>query len=101
VSLVSPYAVDRALARELHERDGIDFVEVYVATPVELCEARDPKGLYARARRGELCGFTGVDDPYEAPEAPEVELRPEQAVDEAARIVLAQLPTVDVRALTA
>ncbi len=75
VSVVSPYADARAFARELHERDGLRFVEVFVNTPLEICEARDPKGLYARARAGELRGFTGVDDPYEPPLAPDVELR--------------------------
>jgi len=75
VSVVSPYADARAFARELHERDGLRFIEVYVNTPIEVCEARDPKGLYARAKAGHLHGFTGVDDPYEPPVAPDVELR--------------------------
>jgi bifunctional enzyme CysN/CysC len=74
VSLVSPYARDRIAARELHGEAGIEFLEVYVNTPIEECERRDPKGLYARARRGELSGMTGIDDPYEAPAAPEVEI---------------------------
>ena len=67
-SLVSPLKSDRELARELHDAAGLAFLEVYVATPVEECERRDPKGLYARARAGELPGFTGVDAPYEPPE---------------------------------
>jgi adenylyl-sulfate kinase len=92
VSLVSPFAADRALARELHERDGLDFLEVYVATPLSLCEQRDAKGLYARARAGELRGFTGVDDPYEPPAAPDVLLRPEQGVAESAGLVVARIP---------
>jgi len=75
VSVVSPYAAARAFARELHEQDGIRFIEVFVNTPIEVCEERDPKGLYARAKAGELKGFTGVDDPYEPPVAPDVELR--------------------------
>jgi adenylyl-sulfate kinase len=74
VSVVSPYADARAAARELHERDGLRFIEVFVNTPVEVCEERDPKGLYARAKAGKLKGFTGVDDPYEVPLAPDVEL---------------------------
>jgi adenylyl-sulfate kinase len=74
VSIVSPYAAARAAARELHERDGLRFVEVFVNTPLTVCEQRDPKGLYARARSGELQGFTGVDDPYEPPRDPDVEL---------------------------
>ncbi len=75
VSVVSPYADARDAARELHERDGLRFVEVFVDTPVEVCEERDPKGLYARARAGQLKGFTGVDDPYEIPRSPDVALR--------------------------
>jgi len=75
VSVVSPYATARAFARELHERDGLRFIEVFVNTPIEVCEQRDPKGLYARAKAGQLKGFTGVDDPYEPPVAPDVELR--------------------------
>jgi bifunctional enzyme CysN/CysC len=73
VSLVSPMAADRRLARELHDAAAIDFHEVFVSTPVEECERRDPKGLYARARAGRLPGFTGVDAPYEAPERPDFE----------------------------
>ena len=74
VSVVSPYAEARAFARDLHERDGLRFIEVYVNTPLEVCAERDPKGLYARAKAGELRGFTGVDDPYEPPRSPDVEL---------------------------
>ena len=74
VSLVSRNKRDRTAARELHGELELDFVEVYVNTPLEECERRDPKGLYARARRGELPGMTGIDDPYEAPAAPEVEV---------------------------
>jgi bifunctional enzyme CysN/CysC len=83
VSLVSPFAADRRQARELVEAEGLPFSEVWVSTPVEECEQRDPKGLYAKARRGELPGFTGVDGPYEAPELPDAELGPELSVDEA------------------
>jgi adenylyl-sulfate kinase len=94
VSLVSPYAADRELARELHEADDIPFLEVYVATPLDVCESRDPKGLYARARAGELSGFTGVDDPYEAPEAPDLVLCPDQGVAAGAAQVVAAVPPV-------
>jgi adenylyl-sulfate kinase len=74
VALVSPYRADRAAARAIHERLEAPFLEVWVSTPLEECERRDPKGLYARARAGELRGFTGVDDPYEPPEAPDLEV---------------------------
>ena len=83
VSLISPYAGDRAIARTVHEEAGIAFLEVFVNTPLPECERRDPKGLYARARRGEIHGFTGVEAPYEPPSAPEVVLHPlEESVDE-------------------
>ena len=72
VALVSPYRADRAAARAAHDRRGLPFLEVHVATSLEECERRDPKGLYARARAGELSGMTGVDDPYEPPEAADV-----------------------------
>jgi adenylyl-sulfate kinase len=91
-ALVSPYAADRRRIRERHEADGLRFIEVYVNTPLEDCERRDPKGLYARARAGELPGLTGVDDPYEPPERPELELRPvEQGVPDAVAAVMARL----------
>ncbi|MBZ5534040.1 MAG: adenylyl-sulfate kinase [Acidobacteriia bacterium] len=69
ISAISPYRVAR---EEVRARIG-DFIEVYVNTPLEVCERRDPKGLYRKARRGEIAGFTGIDDPYEAPLAPDVE----------------------------
>jgi adenylylsulfate kinase-like enzyme len=75
VSVVSPYAEARTFARETHERDGLRFIEVFVNTPLEVCVERDPKGLYARAKAGQLHGFTGIDDPYEPPRSPDVELR--------------------------
>ena len=68
--LVSPYRADRDAVRQLHAAAGLPFIEVFVDTPIELCEQRDPKGLYAKARAGELQGFTGIDDPYEAAGAP-------------------------------
>jgi len=89
VSLISPYAADRALARARHHATGLDFLEVFVDTPLEECERRDPKGLYAKARRGEIRGFTGVDDPYERPPAAEVEVRPlEVSVEDAVEAVV-------------
>ncbi len=73
-SFISPYQVDRQRVRELHDASGLAFVEVFVDTPIEVCEARDPKGLYKKARAGEIKGFTGIDDPYEKPERAEVVL---------------------------
>ncbi len=74
VSLVSPYAADREAAAALHAGEDLDFIEIFVDAPLELCEQRDPKGLYARARAGELAGLTGVGAPYEAPTKPDLVL---------------------------
>lgn len=71
-SFISPYISDRAAARKAHEDSGLAFYEVYVNTSVEDCEKRDPKGLYKKARAGEIKGFTGIDAPYEAPENAEL-----------------------------
>jgi len=71
-SFISPYRDDRRLARDIVGAER--FVEVYVSTPIETCAARDPKGMYKRARAGELSGFTGVNDPYEPPGAPDLKL---------------------------
>jgi bifunctional enzyme CysN/CysC len=72
VPLISPYLADRDRVRARHAAGDLRFIEVFVDTPLELCEERDPKGLYAKARAGELKSFTGIDDPYEAPLAPEL-----------------------------
>jgi bifunctional enzyme CysN/CysC len=102
VSLVSPRAADRAVARRLHQVAGLDFVEVHVDTPVEECERRDPKGLYARARAGELPGFTGVGAPYEAPEHPELRLSTLAGdVDDAVAAVLGALDQTATRSPSA
>jgi adenylylsulfate kinase len=71
-SFISPYRKDRDLVRELHVADHLPFIEIHVNTPIGTCEQRDPKGLYKKARAGQLKGFTGVDDPYEAPLKPEL-----------------------------
>ncbi len=89
-AFISPFRSERALARS--RMDGIAFVEVHVDTPLAVAEQRDPKGLYAKARRGELPHFTGVDSPYEAPEAPELRIDAGRvAANEAAEQVLAWL----------
>ena len=92
VSLVSPLRRDREVARQLHEAAGLVFVEVHVDTPLEECERRDPKGLYARARAGDLPGFTGVGAPYEAPEDPDLRLSTLDAgIEDAVAAIVAQL----------
>jgi len=74
-SFISPYRADRDACRELHDAAGLKFVEVFVDTPLDVCEQRDPKGLYKKARAGEIKGFTGIDDPYESPENAELILK--------------------------
>jgi bifunctional enzyme CysN/CysC len=89
VPLISPYRAGRDHARTLHEAAGLDFVEVFVDTPIEVCEQRDPKGLYAQARAGKITGFTGIDDPYEPPLTPDLVLRAGEvaAADAAAEVI--------------
>ncbi|MPZ54429.1 MAG: adenylyl-sulfate kinase [Acidimicrobiia bacterium] len=74
VPVISPYASDRQRVRDIHATAGLSFLEVFVDTPLEVCEQRDPKGLYAKARAGEITGFTGIDAPYEAPEHPDLRI---------------------------
>lgn len=87
-ALVSPYAEMRAHVRDRHRQDGLGFFEVFVDTPVQVCAERDPKGLYARAYAGTLEGFTGVDDPYQPPLAPELRITPELPLAQALEEVL-------------
>jgi adenylylsulfate kinase len=92
VSAISPY---RSIREEVRRRIG-DFVEVYVNAPLAVCEERDVKGLYKKARSGELAGFTGIDDPYEPPENPEVECRtdletPHESVERVLRYLESRL----------
>lgn len=89
-AFISPYRKDRDRIRGLMGEG--QFVEVFVDTPLEICEARDPKGLYKKARAGEISNFTGLDAPYEAPENPEVHLRTANlSIDEAAAQVIRHL----------
>jgi bifunctional enzyme CysN/CysC len=76
VPVISPFRDARAAVRAAHEAADLPFLEVFVDTPIEECERRDPKGLYAKARAGELTGFTGIDSPYEPPVDPELVLTP-------------------------
>jgi bifunctional enzyme CysN/CysC len=75
VGMISPYRADRDRVRARHAEAGSPFLEVHVDAPLAVAESRDPKGLYAKARAGEIKGFTGIDDPYEAPAAPEIVVR--------------------------
>lgn len=76
ISLISPFADERQRAREIHAQQGIPFFEIFVDTPLAVCEERDPKGLYAKARRGEINQFTGIDSPYERPQHPDIVVSP-------------------------
>jgi adenylylsulfate kinase len=88
-SFISPYKADRDQVRALHEAAGMDFIEIFVDCSLEAAESRDPKGLYKKARAGEIKNFTGIDDPYEAPFKPEVHLHTDQQTleDEVAAIL--------------
>jgi bifunctional enzyme CysN/CysC len=91
-AFISPYRMDRRRAREIALEGNAEFIEVFVDAPLEVCETRDPKSLYKKARAGEIRDFTGIGAPYEAPEDPEIVVRTdEQTVDESVAIVLEQL----------
>ncbi|MDB6148474.1 MAG: adenylylsulfate kinase [Spartobacteria bacterium] len=91
-SFISPYRADRARARSIALQAGAEFVEIFVDAPLAVCEQRDPKGLYQKARAGKLKGFTGIDAPYEAPEDPEIVVRTaEQTAAESVDLILAEL----------
>ncbi|MGN6609102.1 MAG: adenylyl-sulfate kinase [Jatrophihabitans sp.] len=89
VSLVSPYRADRDKVRASHQAGEVPFLEVFVDTPLEVCEQRDPKGMYAKARAGEIRNFTGIDDPYEPPLMPQMRLVPSDgdAAQQAAKLI--------------
>ncbi|MDZ4815895.1 MAG: adenylyl-sulfate kinase [Verrucomicrobiota bacterium] len=102
VSLISPYRSDRARAREIMTEASIDFIEVYVSTPLAECEKRDPKKLYQKARAGELKDFTGISAPYEVPEKPDLDIPSDQlSIKEcAARVIDFVLARVEIDAQT-
>ncbi|BBZ03313.1 adenylyl-sulfate kinase [Mycolicibacterium chitae] len=88
VPAISPLEEHRELARKVHTDHGTDFYEIFVDTPLADCEARDPKGLYAKARAGEITHFTGIDSPYQRPKNPDLRLTPEEPCDELAQRVI-------------
>ncbi|OBG26371.1 adenylyl-sulfate kinase [Mycobacterium sp. E3198] len=88
VPAISPLAEHRELARKVHATGGLEFFEVFCDTPLDDCEKRDPKGLYAKARAGEIANFTGIDSPYQQPENPDLRLTPDRGVDEQAQLVI-------------
>jgi len=91
-SFISPYKGDRDEVRALHEATGLEFIEVFVDCSLAVAEERDPKGLYKKARAGEIKNFTGIDDPYEAPVDPEIHLKTdEMTLEEEVQIILDHL----------
>lgn len=91
-SFISPYREDRRKARDLHKAHSISFVEVYIQVPLSVAEQRDPKGLYAKARKGEIKDFTGVNAPYEEPEKAEIVVNSgETGVEEAVAQIVAYM----------
>ena len=91
-SFISPYTKDRNEVRHLHEQAGLEFIEVHVDCSLAVAEERDPKGLYKKARAGEIKNFTGIDDPYEAPESPEIHLHTDvMSVEQEVQIILDHL----------
>ena len=91
-SFISPYKGDRDEVRALHEQTGLEFIEVFVDCSLAVAEERDPKGLYKKARAGEIKNFTGIDDPYEAPSNPEIHLNTdEMTLEEEVQIILDHL----------
>lgn len=96
-SFISPYKVDRDEVRELHEQAGLAFVEVFVDCSLAVAEERDPKGLYKKARAGEIKNFTGIDDPYEAPVNPEIHLETDKmTLEQEVQIILDYLDEYDI-----
>jgi bifunctional enzyme CysN/CysC len=91
VPAISPLEEHRELARKVHSEAGIEFFEVFVDTPLADCELRDPKGLYARARAGEITHFTGIDSPYQRPKNPDLRLTPDHTAAQLAEQVVALL----------
>jgi len=95
VPVISPYRADRDAVRRIHQESELAFIEVHMSASLQVCEARDPKGLYAKARSGEVPNFTGVSDPYEAPLKPDLVLDTgEMSPDEAVRAVLGAVAAV-------
>jgi adenylylsulfate kinase len=90
-SFISPFRKDRELVRHLHDAAALPFIEIFVDTPLAECERRDPKQLYAKARRGEIKDFTGISSPYEAPEAPEIHIEGNTTPEHNAALVLEYL----------
>jgi adenylylsulfate kinase len=90
-SFISPFRKDRELVRSIHQNAGLPFIEIFMDTPLDVCEQRDPKHLYAKARRGEIRDFTGISSPYERPEHPELLVQAQSSPADSAAAVLTYL----------
>lgn len=88
-AFISPFREDRDIVRNLVQKG--EFIEVFIDTPLEVCEQRDPKGLYIKARKGEIPDFTGISSPYEAPEKPEIHIRGELSIEESSELIVKYL----------
>ena len=92
VAFISPYSKDRNFAKDIHNEAKIPFYECYISAPLEVCESRDPKGLYKKARAGEIKNFTGISDPYEAPENPDLNIKThEMTLDQTVEFVIKKM----------
>ena len=92
VPIISPFIASREHARKIHEQRQLRFIEVHVATPIDECERRDTKGLYAKVRNGQMTGLSGVDSPYEAPKSPDVIVgKSNESLHESVAMILAKL----------
>ena len=97
VGAISPYETDRAFARQLHDTAQLPFIEIFVDAPLKICEKRDPKGLYKKARTGQIPDFTGISAPYEVPSQPEITIRTAQcSPNEGATQVMAYLEEAEI-----
>jgi adenylylsulfate kinase len=96
-AFISPYRADRDIAKDLHNKSGIPFIEVFVDAPLQVVEQRDPKGLYKKARSGEIKEFTGISAPYESPLSPDIHIRTdESSVSESVNIIIGYLQNVGI-----
>jgi adenylylsulfate kinase-like enzyme len=92
VPIISPFIASRAHARKIHEDRNLKFIEVHVATPLDECERRDTKGLYAKVRNGDMTGLSGVDSPYEVPKSPDVVVGANsESLQESVAMIMAKL----------
>jgi adenylyl-sulfate kinase len=92
VAFISPYAKDRQFGRSIHQESNIPFYECFINSSLDVCESRDVKGLYKKARAGEIKNFTGISDPYEAPEHPELDIHTDElSVEQSVSVILKQL----------